>query len=374
MRWMWMLVVMLSITACEKQEQQAKPVAEVFVTPAQLQPYYPHASFNARIQSRSDVEIKAQVSGKLIAVHFREGDHIEVGAKLFDIDPAPFRAAMRKAEADLAKAKATESNAVRNYQRGKALVKDGYVSGAELDNLESKRQEAIAAREAAEAALERAKVDLQYTSILAPQSGRVGRSIRAVGDIVGPESGVLTTLVGQDDMDVVLQLPEALLLSVRLGEPKHPSVEDVDVTLTLPNGSVYGEHGMLTYFSNRVDQSTGTVEVRARIPNPDDILRPGMFARVTLSLKAPVTALMVPQAAVQVDQRGTYLLAVTEAEEVTRKNIQTGERVQEDVVVSSGLDQGTQVIMRGLQKVRPGDKVKALLYQPATAPEAGEIP
>lgn len=371
MRYLLMLAGVMLLLACQKAEEKAKPVPEVFVIAAQQQPYHPQASFNARIQSRSDVEIKAQVTGKLIAVHFVEGDQVAAGAKLFDIDPAPFRAAVKKAEADVAKAKASETNAARNYQRGKTLVKDGYISGAELDNLDSKQQEAAAALQAAEAALESAKVDLEYTSITAHQAGRVGRSIPAVGDIVGPGSGALTTLVGQNDMDAVFQIPEALLLSVRLGEPGQPKAEDVEVALTLPDGSSYREIGRLDYFSNRVDAATGTLEVRARMANPDDLLRPGMFVRATLRLKKAVSALMVPQAAVQVDQRGTYVLAVTPENQVTRKNIQTGERVGESVVVTTGLDEGASVIVRGTQKARPGDSVKALPYEPATQPSAG---
>lgn len=366
------LLVMLA--ACQPAEPKAKPVPDVFVTPATPQQYHPEASFNARIESRSDVEIKAQVSGKLTAIHFTEGETVVAGAKLFDIDPAPFHAAVKKAEADLARAKAAETNAVRNFTRGKTLVKDGYISGAELDNLQSKQDEAIAAARSAEAALERAQVDLAYTTITASQAGKVGRSIRAVGDIVGPETGALTTLVGDSDMDVVFQLPETLLLSVRFGESGRPKVEDVELRLILPNGSEYSESGRITYLSNRIDAATGTVEVRGQLANPNGLLRPGMFARATLRIKTPVTALMVPQAAVQVDQRGPYVLIVAADNTVARKNIQTGERVGENVIVTTGLEEGAQVIVRGTQKARPGDTVKSLPFQPATAPSTGDAP
>lgn len=366
------LLVMLA--ACQPAEPKAKPVPDVFVTPATPQQYHPEASFNARIESRSDVEIKAQVSGKLTAIHFTEGETVVAGAKLFDIDPAPFHAAVKKAEADLARAKASETNAVRNFTRGKTLVKDGYISGAELDNLQSKQDEAIAAVRSAEAALERAQVDLAYTTITASQAGKVGRSIRAVGDIVGPETGALTTLVGDSDMDVVFQLPETLLLSVRFGESGRPKVEDVELRLILPNGSEYSESGRITYLSNRIDAATGTVEVRGQLANPNGLLRPGMFARATLRIKTPVTALMVPQAAVQVDQRGPYVLIVAADNTVARKNIQTGERVGENVIVTTELEEGAQVIVRGTQKARPGDTVKSLPFQPATAPSTGDAP
>ena len=366
------VLALFMLTACEETEQQAKPVPEVLVLPAEKHAYQPNASFNARIQSRSDVSIKAQVTGKLIALHFTEGDQVEAGAKLFDIDPAPFRAAVNKAEADLAKAKASDANASRNYKRGKTLVKDGYISGAELDNLESAMQEAQAAVKSAEAALESAKVDLEYTTITAPQAGRLGRSIHAVGDVVGPQSGALTTLVGQNDMDAVFQLPEALIVATRARKPGQPSAKDIEVVLTLPDDSRYSETGPLDYFSNRVDTATGTVEVRARMANPEDVLRPGMYVRATLRVKKPISVLMVPQSAVQVDQQGTYVLTVTDASEVSRVNVTTSERVDENVVVTGGLEEGASVIIRGVQKARPGDTVKTAPYQPATQATDGD--
>jgi membrane fusion protein (multidrug efflux system) len=359
------LFMALTLLACEKEQAQETETQEVFVTIASEHPYRPQQGFNARIESRSDVDITAQVTGKLLAIHFKEGDQVSMGAPLFDIDPAPYKAALSRANAELSKAKANQKAALKNFERGKKLVTDGFISGSEYDTLEARMLESAAASESAQAALESAQVDLEYTNILAPQDGRVGRAKPAIGDVVSPQYGVLTTLVGQEDMEVVFQLPEKLLLAATNRNSKI-KVTDIVVAVKMSDGTEYPHTGTIHYFSNRVDGTTGTLEARASIPNPDDILRPGFYVRAVLRLKEPLMGLMIPQAAVQVDQRGTYVLAVDEHESVTRINLVTGERFAEKVLVNSGLEVGTRVIVRGIQKTRPGDTVVALDYQPAT--------
>ncbi len=364
------LIIGLLCGACEKKAPESVQAPEVFVIVASEQPYHPNRSFNARIESKSDVDITAEVSGKLLAIHFKEGDNVEAGAPLFDIDPAPFKAALARANAELSKAKANKSNATKNFERGKKLVKDGYISGSEYDTLEARELESMAAVEAAEAAVASAEVDLEYTSIKAPHAGRVGRAKPSVGDVVSPGYGSLTTLVGQNDMEVVFQLPEKILLAVQRKDTK-VKLEDIEVAVIMPDGVEYPHTGTIHYFSNRVDSTTGTLESRAAVPNPDDVLRPGLFVQAKLRLKQPLQGLMVPQATVQVDQRGTYVLAVDEQDSVTRKNIMTGERFGENVLVNSGLEVGDRVIIRGVQKARPGTKVTVSEYKPATEAATG---
>ncbi|SMF44185.1 membrane fusion protein, multidrug efflux system [Alteromonadaceae bacterium Bs31] len=361
----------IGLIACSEKKAPEAEIPEVFVVTVQEQPYRPSRGFNGRIRSSSDVDIRAQVSGRLIAVHFKEGDEIKEGDPLFDIDPSAYQAALSQAAGELAKATAAETNAVKNFERGKKLIDDGYISDSEFDQLQARAMESSASVKSAEAAVEQAEVNLGYTKISAPQSGRIGRSVPSVGDIVGPNSGAMTTLVGQGGTDVVFQLPERLLVHLRRSE-KIVTFNDIEVGLLLSDGSEYSETGNLSYFANRVDPTTGTVEVMAEMPNPDDFLRPGMFVRVALRLKEPVMGLMLPQAAVQADQQGTYVLAVDENNQVTRKNLVTGERFGENTLVNSGLEAGTRVIMRGLQKARVGDTVKALAYEPATAEHKGE--
>ena len=365
---MFILAVLLG--GCEEKAAPEAAIPEVFVVEASEQPYHPQRGFNAHIASRSDVDISAEVSGKLIAIHFKEGDEVKAGDPLFDIDPAAYKAALARAKAELSKAQANKVNAEKNFARGKKLVDDGYISASEYDTLEARELEAIAAEEAAKAALESAQVDLEYTAIKAPQDGRVGRAKPSVGDVVSPGYGPLTTLVGKNDMEVVFQVPERLMLAAQRPDAK-VKVRDIEVALIMPDGQEYSHTGSIHYFSNRVDSSTGTVEVRAAIPNPDDILRPGLYVQALVRVKDPIMGLMIPQSAVQVDQRGTYVLAVDDTDTVTRINLVTGERFGENVLVDSGLDTGARVIIRGVQKARPGTKVTTSPYKPATEANPG---
>lgn len=364
-------IALVVLSACGKKVEQEKRIPEVFVIQAQEKPYIPSRGYSARIDSRSDVNVQAQVSGKLMKIHFHEGDQVAAGSALFSIDPAPFKATLSRANADLAKAQANKRNSERNYQRGKKLVKDGFISESEYDTLEARMLEAQASVKAAEAAVESAQVNLEFTDIRATQDGRVGRSTPAIGDVVGPQYGTLTTLVGQNDMDVVFQVPERILLAAHRKDSK-VKLEDIVVAVQLSDNSEYEHTGAINYFSNRVDPASGTVEVRALIANPGDFLRPGMFVRAILRLKHPLQGLMVPQAALQVDQRGSYVLVVDKQDKVMRKNLITSERIGEDVLVNSGLEPGARVIIRGVQKARPGDKVIVMDFKPATKVNEGE--
>ena len=360
-------------TACDDTPPPAAPPPEVFVVTASEQPYQPERTFTARIDSRSDVNITAQVSGKLTAVHFREGDTVEAGAALFDIDPAPYRAALAKAQAEHERARANLNEAKSNFDRGNQLVDKGYISSSEYDTLKARQQEAIAAEQSARAALESAQVDLSYTHIIAPQAGRVGRSIASVGDVVSPGFGTLTTLVGGNDMQAVFQIPERLLTDAAMSD-KQPKPSEIEVALDMPNGSRYPYTGNIVYVSNRVNTNTGTVEVRAAMPNPRDLLRPGMFVQAHVRLIDTLQGLMIPQAALQVDQQGTYVFTVNKENRVLRNNLMTGDRFGENVLVSEGLQAGDRVILRGIQKVRPGSEVIASDYKPATTAHTGSHP
>ena len=249
----------------------------------------------------------------------------------------------------------------------------GYISDSEYDTLKARQQEAEAAEQSARAARESAQVDLSYTHIEAPQAGRVGRSIASVGDVVSPGFGTLTTLVGGNDMQAVFQIPERLLTEAAMSD-NQPKPSEIEVGLELPNGSEYPYTGNIVYVSNRVDSNTGTVEVRAAMPNPRDLLRPGMFVQAHVRLKQSLSGLMIPQAALQVDQQGTYVFTVNTNNLVLRNNLMTGDRFGENVLVTEGLVAGEKVILRGIQKVRPGSEVQVSDYKPATDPHTGSQP
>lgn len=373
MRWIkyGLPLTFLLLAGCEEAAPPETPRQEVFVVTASEQPYQPGRTFTARLDSRSDVNITAQVSGKLTAVHFREGDTVEAGAALFDIDPASYQAALSKARAEHERALATLGEARSNLARADKLVDKDYISDSEYDTLKSRLQEAEAAEQSARAAVESAEVDLSYTHIKAPQAGRVGRSIASVGDVVSPSYGTLTTLVGGNDMQAVFQIPERLLTEAAMSDDR-PDPSQMDVVLEMPGGGEYPYSGSIVYISNRVDTNTGTVEVRAAIPNPRDILRIGMYVQAEVRMKESLQGLMIPQAALQVDQQGTYVFTVNEENKVQRRNLETSDRYGENVLVTSGLQAGTKVIVAGIQKVRPGSEVIASDFKPATEAHTGE--
>lgn len=345
-------------------EAPPPPAVEVIVDQVVLDPYQPKSSFVGRLQAIEDVSIEAQVSGYLKSRNFREGEMIEAGTLLYEIDPAAFEAALAQAEADLARARATQKAAENNFKRGKELLPDGNISASEMDRLTADKLEADAAVASKKAQVKTAEVNLSYTQIRAPISGRIGRSKFSTGDLVGPNTGVLTTLVSVDPIYAVFQLSEATFVQIiveRMGMGGARSLNeqefsDLVVRLELRNRTFYPEIGRIDYLANRISQDTGTLEARAVIPNPGGLLVPGQYVRVVIVREELSEALFVPQAAVQADQQGSFVLVV-QGDVVQRRNVVLDERVDDKIVVLQGVDEGELVIVRGLQQVRPGQPV-----------------
>ncbi len=364
------LATLAALLACTS-EPPPPPMIEVVVDEVVLDPHQPKSAFVGRLQAIDDVSIEAQVTGYLKSRKFREGQFVEAGDLLYEIDPAAFEAELARAKAELARAKATQSNAKRNYARGRQLLPDGNISKTEMDKLEADRLEADAGVAAAEAALKTAEVNLGYTQIRAPISGRIGRSTHSTGDLVGPTTGLLTSLVSVDPIYALFQLSEATFVQIivqRMGQADSRNLNDVDlsnlvVRLELRSGVFYPDIGRVDYFSNRISEDTGTLESRAIIPNPDGLLVPGQYVRVVIVQEEISEALFVPQSAVQADQEGSYVLVV-EAGVVRRRNVVLDERVDDRIVVLSGVEEGEQVIVRGLQQVRPGQPVTSKMMPP----------
>jgi len=215
----------------------------------------------------------------------------------------------------------------------------------------------------AEAALRQAEITYGYTEIRAPIAGRIGRARVKVGNLVGPESGVLATVVQQDPMYVRFSVAERELLAFRrqaerVGRDWREST--VTLQLRLGDGSMYDETGTLDFVDVQVDPNTDTVTVRGTFPNPDGLLTDNQFVQVLAARAEPETALVVPRATVQVDQQGTFVLVVDEDDQVAVERVVTGAQVGQDVIVEAGLEAGDRVIVEGLMKVRPGMDVRAV--------------
>ncbi|RLQ21007.1 efflux RND transporter periplasmic adaptor subunit [Seongchinamella sediminis] len=362
------VLVVTLVVACV-EEAPERPLVEVVIEPVALEPYQPEREYVGRLEARDDVAIQAKVTGYLLTRDFREGDRVEAGDILYTLDASEFQAALARAEADLASAVATQVNAERNYKRGLELLPKGAISQSEMDSLTAKTLEANARLESAQAQVTSAQVNLSFTTITAPISGRIGRSLASVGDLVGPNTGNLTTLVSIDPIEALFSVSEATYVAaIKTRMTDRLDVSDLrslEVTLELTNGAIYPEVGRIDYFSNRVDQTTGTLEARASIPNPHSLLVPGQYVRVLLHDTNLLEGLFLPQAAVQADQQGSFVLVVDAGSTVVRRNVSLGERFDDKVLVLDGVSAGDMVITRGLQQVRPGMPVSTRILTDA---------
>ena len=351
----------LVLIACTP-EPPPQRVVEVVVDEVVNEPYQPQSEYVGRLYAKDDVAIQAKVTGYLLSRDFQEGQLVEAGDTLFTIDDSEYQAALARAKADLAAAVANQANAQRNFNRGEELLPRGAISQAEMDNLTAKKLDADASIESANAQVASANVNIGYTVIHAPISGRIGRSKVSPGDLVGPNSGDLTTLVSIDPIEAMFQISEATYiaaLSERMqGNPNLDALRTIEVTLEMTNGVIYPEVGRIDYFANRIDEATGTLETRASIPNPHSLLVPGQYVKVILQDSNLLEGLFIPQAAVQADQQGSFVLVVDGGNTVVRHNVELGDRFDDLVLVKKGVEEGERVIVRGLQQVRPGMPVQ----------------
>ena len=354
-------ITALVLGACADEAPPAR-IAEVVVDEVVQKPYQPKRQYVGRLRAKDDVAIQARVPGYVLTRDFREGDTVNVGDVLYTIDASEYDAALARAKAELASAIASQANAQRNFSRGKELLPQGAISESEMDNLTAQKLEADADIESAKAQVTSAEVNLGFTTILAPISGRIAKSIVSAGDLVGPTTGDLTTLVSIDPIEALFQISEATYVSAiaeRMGGRTDPdALRNIEVTLELTDGFTYPEVGQIDYFANRIDETTGTLEARARIPNPNAVLVPGQYVKVVLQQTNEIEGLFIPQAAVQADQQGSFVLEVDGSNTIVRHNVELGDRFDDLVLVKKGVEEGDRVVVRGLQQVRPGMPVQ----------------
>jgi len=373
-----MLAVAVTLPGSALAQAAKAPPPSVTVTPVRKAAINPKFEFVGETQATADIELRARVDGFLEQRTFREGDDVAVGTLLFVIEKAPYEADVQSAEAAVAQAEAEVIRTTRDRERAEYLVKRGNVSEQRLDQAVSDEAKAKAEVKAAKAELNRALLNLSYTEVKAPVEGRVGRENYSVGNLVGPESGALTTLVKLDPIYVNFSVAEAILINYRQQQLERATTGEAEseilITLRLPNDSEYGRIGRINFVDNRVDPSTGTVAVRAVFSNPDRILVPGQFVTAILQRETvEEDGLLIPQAAVQEDQAGAFVLVVDKENTVAMRRIETGARVGINWEVRSGLAEGELVIYQGIQKVRAGGVVAPVVDAPAE-PTQGQEP
>jgi membrane fusion protein (multidrug efflux system) len=360
------------LAACEQQAETSAATAAVpppAVTVISVQPteVTPGAGFNGRVVAVDEVQLRARVTGFLEQRLFDEGADVAAGDLLFVIEKAPHQAVVEQRQAELASAEANRANTAVQLQRGEELVKNNNIPAAEVDERRAADQMAAAQILEVKAALQSAEINLGYTEIHAPIAGRIGRADLSVGNLVGPDSGVLATIVSQDPIYVTFPVSQRQLLEYRRGQGDAGGAPVIRVAL--PDGTLYEHPGKLNFLDVQVDAGTDTVAVRAEVPNPDRVLVDGQFVGVRVERGAPERLLAVPQAALQVDQAGPFVLVVGGDDRVEARRVALGASEGTRVVVQSGLREGERVIVEGIQKVRPGMAVAA-----SEAPPAGPTP
>jgi len=369
------LLMPLLLGACSDNSgttsAEDQPLPSVVVEAVTAKNVAGQADFVGRTEASQRVDVRARVSGTLLKRPFDEGAEIKANAVLFEIDPAEFQASLAEAEAQLAKAKASFEENAGNLSRYEELLKRQAASEAQYDIAKSKADQSRADVSAAQAQVERAKLDVGYATIRSPIAGRSGLSNADVGNIIGPDSGVLVTVLELDPMDVLFSVGERDYLNF-MEAANAGEAEKFTPRIRLANDKLYQFPGEVDVIDNKVDPATGTINVRLKFPNPDRILVPGQYVSVILTRAAPEKRIVIPQSAVQENQAGLFVLVVNGEGRVEARPIKTGDRVEDGVVVLDGLTEGETLVVEGIQKVRPGAEVQTAFRTPAEEPETIE--
>ncbi|WP_169516653.1 efflux RND transporter periplasmic adaptor subunit [Kaistia adipata] len=334
----------------------------VTVSPVEKRELPSISEFIGRIRASERVDIQVRVTGTLLKPLFTEGDIVEPGQLLYQIDPAPFQADVNAKKAQLASAKAVAQNAQVNNERAQELLKQRTGSQATADTREAELAQANAAVQIAEAALELANITLGYTRIDAPIRGRIGRTAITEGNIVSPASGALTTIVKDDRVWAEFAPSQREILGYKKMAPVNPPV----IRLKMADGSYYAETGKVDYFDNTVDPNTDSQIVRATFDNPNGQLVNSQTIRVVMEQPADAPVLVVPEVALAADQSGTFVLIVDGENKVATKYVTIGQQRDGIAVVREGLNEGDRVIVQGAQRVRNGMVVKPQLATSGT--------
>lgn len=319
--------------------------------------------FIGRFAAVDEVTVRSRVGGYLDKVHFKDGAIVKEGDLLFTIDQRPFQAALDQATASLNVAKTLVDFTKIQFERAEKLSQSGNIPISTLDDRRREYLAAVAQTNGAQAAVVRAELELEYTQIKAPLSGRIDRRLVSVGNLVQADQTALTTIVSLDPIDFYFDVDERQFLAyARDARTRKASLQEgaggLEVTVRLADDMESPVSGKLDFAENRIDQATGTMRVRAQIPNKDLILQPGLFGRVNVPGSLPYQGILIPDDAIGADQDRRIVYVVDDAGKVTAKPIRLGPRLHGYRVVRSGLTGNETIVINGLVRVRPGVTVK----------------
>ncbi len=363
------------ISGCNEEKQQA---AGAMLLPVKFAPVLTkdvpiELTLIGRTNALKEAEVRPQVSGIILKRLFTEGSEVKKGQQLYQIDPATYEANLAAAKADLAKAEASEYSAKLRAQRYQELLKTKAVSQQDFDDAQANYKSASAQILSAKAAVKMAEINLAYTRVYAPISGIIGKSVFTEGALVTQNQATALATIQQID-PIYLDLGESvndLLLSkseIAKGQIHLNEDNKIEVSLLFENGQKYPEKGVLGFTGVAVDQSTGMVTIRATVPNPNQVLLPGMFMRAQLPKGIKKDALLIPQNSVtRANRSDKYVFVIDKDNTIQQKFVQIGAEIPNYFVIDSGIDKNDRIVISNLQKIKVGMKV-----QPISETTAGD--
>lgn len=365
-----------SATNASQQQPRGKngrrnmPLAPVQAATAQTQSVPQYFSGLGTVTAANTVTVRSRVDGQLMAIHFQEGQQVEAGQLLAEIDPRPYQVALAQAQGQLARDKATLANAQRDLARYQKLAKSSLVSQQELDTQRSLVSETQGTIKADEGSVASAELNLTYSRITAPIAGRVGLKQVDVGNyITSGDSTGLVVLTQTHPIDVLFSLPEnniqPILQAQKAGQPLIVEAWDRSNSTLLTQGE-------LLSLDNQIDTTTGTIKLKARFSNEDDRLFPNQFVNARLKVNTLHDAVVIPVAALQMGSEGNFVWVINSENQVSKKSVKPGLQDSEKVVISAGLDAGERVVTDGLDRLTEGAKVEVVAPQttPLTSDKA----
>ncbi|SFB46767.1 RND family efflux transporter, MFP subunit [Rhizobium sp. NFR07] len=352
----------LGLSASATFAQDAPPPPQVTVAKPVVRDVVDSDDFIGRFQASESVSIRSRVGGYLDKIEFTDGQIVKQGDELFVIDQRPFITALNEANAQLTVAKSTLVYAQAQFDRVNALVTSGSQSVSTLDDRRRELESAQANLGGLQASVERAQLDLTYSKITAPIGGRIDRHLISTGNLVQADQTELTTIVALDPIDFYFDIDERRLLNYaetarKSGTYLQEGGGGLKVTVRLADSNQSSFQGTVDFAANSIDPATGTLRIRARLPNPDYILQPGLFGRVEITASNTYQAMLIPDDAIGTDQNERVVYVLQPDNTVVSKAIRPGPRLYGYRVVRSGLDPNDTIVVRGVVRVRPGAKV-----------------
>ena len=347
----------LPVNGAEAAIKPSAPATEVDVATVVSKTITDYQNYSGRLEAVDKVEIRPLVPGTIVAVHFADGALVKKGDPLFTIDPRPYVAQVDQAAAQLAAAQARNGYTSTDAARAERLLADNAIAKRDYDEKQNASHEAAANLKAAQAALETAKINLTYTQIVAPVSGRVSRAEMTVGNIVstGSSAPLLTTLVSVSPIYASFDVDEQTYLRYL----SRDSRASVPVSLGLANEDGFSREGKVASVDNQLDTGSGTIRVRARFDNADGSLVPGLYARIKVGGGTPHPAVLIDDAAIGTDQDKKFVMVVDADNRAQYREVTLGTMSDGMRVIAKGLQPGERIVVNGLQRVRPNDVVKA---------------